>query len=149
MEQKNRISLKGFLVFLFPAAFLIGCGERECTQKVQDVAYIHNHTRANFYFQVCKGGFGESRVHVQPTTSGFVNLGTRDQTVSKSDAFGVCKTKDLRDETIVLSLAPSSVGTVLLCYRQIDNSYALMPVSPAGCPAGYIEHSSPEACPHF
>lgn len=150
MKQNKFNKNKILLMLLSPLLILVGCSDKECKQTVQDVAVIQNITGFyNLQLFVCKGNYGESRIQLMPINygvTGVVNIGTHEEVVGNADAFGVCKTKNITNNTTQLSLSPNSYGSVLLCYRPLDNTYVVALLS-QGCPAGYVEQSSPEACP--
>lgn len=150
MKQSTFNIHKVFILILFPLLALVGCGDKECKQTVQDVAVIQNITGFyNLQLFVCKGNYGESRIQLLPINygvTGAVNIGTHEEVVGNADAFGVCKTKNITNNSTPLSLSPNSYGSVLLCYRPLDNTYVVALLN-QGCPGGYVEQSSPEACP--
>jgi len=145
MKNKKFFSIKVLIPLLLPLFILPSCGDKECKQTVQDVAFIQNQTGYSMPLFLCKGGYGESQIQLLPTTAGLVNLGTHEETAGKADALGACKTKNVKNNNLVLTLSPNSYGIALLCYRQMDNTYLV--IHPLyGCPVGYVEQSSTEPC---
>jgi len=148
MKLTNRKVLRVLGIFLIlPLFYLPGCADKECKQTVQDLAVIHNATGWDLQLYVCKGTYGESLLRLLPTTSGVVNIGTHQESTG-SEALGVCKTKNTKNSNVSLSLSPNSYGSVLLCYRQVDNTYIVTLIN-QGCPAGYVTQSSAEPCPVY
>ncbi len=150
MKQNILNIQRALLLLLFPILTLVGCGDKVCKQTVQDVATIQNMTGYyNLPLFVCKGNYGESRIQLLPANlgnSGVINIGTHEEVAGNADALGVCKTKNITNNTTPLSLSPNSYGSVLLCYRQIDNVY-IVALPSQGCPMDSVEQTSPEACP--
>lgn len=149
MKQNTFKIHRVLLPLLFPFLALVGCGDKECKQTVQDVAVIQNMTGYyNLQLFVCKGNYGESRIQLLPANygaSGVVNIGTHEEVAGKADALGVCKTKNTTNSSIPLTLSPNSYGSVLLCYSQVNNAY-IVTLPSQGCPNGYAELATPEGC---
>jgi hypothetical protein len=136
--------MKKLLLSLVAVSFLLGC-DRACKTTVEDFITIQNQTGMDMTLAVCRGNHGQTLVRLLPTTSGIVNLGSREETRSRSNGLGSCSTSSEKNTSTLISLAPMSYGLARLCYRQMDNTYVV--VTPyQNCPLNYFEQVSTGPC---
>lgn len=139
--------MKKFLILVTTiSVLLMGC-DKSCKNSVEDFAKIQNNSGLDITLSICKSHFGQSTLRLLPTTSGIVSLGSREESSTQS-GIGTCNSKNQKNTTIRISLAPISFGYVLLCYREFDNTYVVS--SPyQGCPVNYLEQTSTGPCEEF
>jgi hypothetical protein len=139
--------MKKILLGLAIVSGLIGC-DKACKTTVEDIVTIQNNTGMNITLAVCKGHYGQTTLRLLPTTSGIVNLGSREETKTQG-GIGTCSSAGNRKETSTrISLAPMSFGYVKLCYRQFDNTYVVAS-NYQGCPGDYLEQTTTGPCEDY
>ena len=138
--------MKKVLILMASMAILWGC-DKSCKNSIEDFATIQNNTGMDITLSICKGHYGQSTLRLLPTTSGIVSLGTREESKSQS-GIGTCNSKNQKNTTLKISLAPMSFGYALLCYRQYDNTYVVGSTY-QGCPYDYLEQTSTGPCEDF
>lgn len=138
--------MKKLTLLLMTLAFAVGC-DKNCKNRVEDLATIQNNTGMDITLAVCKNHYGQSTLRLSPTTSGIVSLGSREEAKTQG-GIGTCNSKDSKNSDIRISLAPMSFGYVLLCYRQFDNTYVVASTF-QGCPYDYLEQTSTGPCEEF
>ena len=135
--------MKKIILLLTLSLGVIGC-DKTCKISVEDRVAIQNNTGMDITLAICKGNYGQSTLRLLPTTSGIVNLGTREETKVQS-GIGTCSAGNAKNSQIRITLAPMSFGYVRLCYRQFDNTYVVASTY-QNCPADYVEQTSTGPC---
>ena len=110
-------------------------------------AEVQNATGKALTVNVCKGRYGEvSMTLPNDTLMNEISLGARDSSEVRGGPTASCSDVNNSRNALTISLAPSSFGSVKLCYDDVNQRNIIVEMSQY-CPLGYLEQTSSGPCP--